>query len=98
MGAIRDIIDIELPFKGGTTHSQLLMLDESLGTMAKSIGGLIRVKATGLPLGYDLIFFFVFFGKASVYSVYIPVYVDTNDISLTFTCLPFSPFCQYTLS
>ena len=74
MGAIRDIIDIKLPFKGGTTHSQLLMLDESLGTMAKSIGGLIRVKATGLPLGYDLIFFFVFFGKA-VYSDYIPVYL-----------------------
>lgn len=76
MGAIREIIDIDLhksskhqvakgdtdmySFKG-TTHAQLLMMDESLGTMAKSIGGLIRVKATGLPLGYDLIFFFVFF-------------------------------------
>ena len=59
MGAIRDIIDIR-------QEAQLLMLDDSLGTMAKSISGLIRVKATGLPLGYDLIFFFVFFGKTSV--------------------------------
>jgi len=95
MGAIREIIDIDLhksskhqvakgdtdmySFKG-TTHAQLLMMDESLGTMAKSIGGLIRVKATGLPLGYDLIFFFVFFGEAilRLYTVFI-----TNDISLT---------------
>ena len=47
-------------FKGSTTDAQLLMMDGALGQMANIIGDLIRVKATGLPLGYDTIFYFIF--------------------------------------
>ncbi|KAL7498274.1 hypothetical protein ACHAWT_009229, partial [Skeletonema menzelii] len=74
LGALRDIIDIDLKmsgqraklhndvysFKGSTTDAQLLMMDGALGQMASIIGDLIRVKATGLPLGYDAIFYFIY--------------------------------------
>lgn len=78
LGALREIIDVDLrmsgqraklntniySFKGSTTDSQLLMMDLTLNQMASNIGGLIRVKSTGLPLGYDTIFYFIFLGKA----------------------------------
>ena len=74
LGALREIIDIDLrtsgqraksntnvySFKGSTTDAQLLMMDMALSQMANNIGDLIRVKATGLPLGYDSIFYFIF--------------------------------------
>ena len=74
LGALREIIDVDLcksgqlrfsntdlySFKGSTTDAQLLMMDGALGQMANIIGDLIRVKATGLPLGYDTIFYFIF--------------------------------------
>jgi len=74
LGALREIIDIDLrtsgqraknntnvySFKGSTTDAQLLMMDLALSQMANNIGDLIRVKATGLPLGYDSIFYFIF--------------------------------------
>ena len=77
LGALREIIDVDLrtsgqraklntdiySFKGSTTDSQLLMMDLALSQMANNIGDLIRVKATGLPLGYDTIFYFIFLGK-----------------------------------
>ena len=77
LGALREIIDVDLrmsgqqaklntniySFKGSTTDSQLLMMDLTLNQMASNIGGLIRVKSTGLPLGYDTIFYFIFLGK-----------------------------------
>ncbi len=46
-------------YRGSTAESQLLLFEESLNELAKSIGGLIRVKSTGLPLGYDIVFIFV---------------------------------------
>ena len=58
LGALRDIIDIDLKmsgqraklhndvysFKGSTTDAQLLMMDGALGQMASIIGDLIRVS------------------------------------------------------
>ncbi|KAK1738600.1 bestrophin family protein [Skeletonema marinoi] len=74
LGALREIIDVDLKmsgqrakinndvysFKGSTTDAQLLMMDGALGQMASIIGDLIRVKATGLPMGYDSIFYFIY--------------------------------------
>ena len=44
-------------YRGATADSQIMIYEESLQELAKSIGGMIRVKATGLPLGYDFIFY-----------------------------------------
>ena len=66
LGGMREIIDKDLQFscimaktgeeysfKGSTTDAQLIIMDGALGILASNIGSLIRVKATGLPLGYD---------------------------------------------
>jgi len=37
-------------------HSDLMTMNDSLRTLATSIGGLIRVKSTGLPIVYDWLF------------------------------------------
>ena len=73
LGAMRAAINIELEnnrkansgdgnysFRGSTTESQILIFEDSLNTLATSIGGLIRVKSTGLPMAYDLLFSIIF--------------------------------------
>eukprot|EP00580_Thalassiosira_gravida_P016481 CAMPEP_0201676062 /NCGR_PEP_ID=MMETSP0494-20130426/40989_1 /ASSEMBLY_ACC=CAM_ASM_000839 /TAXON_ID=420259 /ORGANISM="Thalassiosira gravida, Strain GMp14c1" /LENGTH=564 /DNA_ID=CAMNT_0048158683 /DNA_START=28 /DNA_END=1722 /DNA_ORIENTATION=- len=71
MGAMRAAINIDLEkskaasrnkfsFKSETTDSQILIFENSLTTLATSIGGLIRVKSTGLPAAYDLLFSIIF--------------------------------------
>ena len=47
-------------YRGSTTESQLLMFDESLKNLALAIGGLLRVKNTGLPIAYDQLFGIIF--------------------------------------
>eukprot|EP00585_Thalassiosira_rotula_P010258 CAMPEP_0196143088 /NCGR_PEP_ID=MMETSP0910-20130528/12608_1 /TAXON_ID=49265 /ORGANISM="Thalassiosira rotula, Strain GSO102" /LENGTH=501 /DNA_ID=CAMNT_0041404481 /DNA_START=188 /DNA_END=1693 /DNA_ORIENTATION=+ len=73
MGAMRAAINHDLEkskaagsirnrnsLKTETTGSQILIFEESLTTLATSIGGLIRVKSTGLPSAYDLLFSIIF--------------------------------------
>jgi len=73
LGVMRAAINIELEkstkansgddnysFRGSTTKSQILIFEDSLTTLATSIGGLIRVKSTGLPMAYDLLFSIIF--------------------------------------
>eukprot|EP00986_Skeletonema_menzelii_P006759 scaffold2556_cov153-Skeletonema_menzelii.AAC.7 len=104
LGALRDIIDIDLKmsgqraklhndvysFKGSTTDAQLLMMDGALGQMASIIGDLIRVKATGLPLGYDAIFYFIYLVYFIVTTLSWAIKLQWNDI----TDLPLEKFCR----
>jgi hypothetical protein len=74
LGGLREIIDVDLQlsgmaatanpgeysYKGSTTDAQILIMDGALGHLADVIGKLIRIKATGLPLGYDAIFYSIF--------------------------------------
>lgn len=56
-------------YRGSTTQSQLLIFENSLDALAQSIGGLLRVKSTGLPIAYDQVFgiiFDIFFVIATV--------------------------------
>ena len=93
LGGMREIIDKDLQlsgmmakmgeeysFKGSTTDAQLIIMDGALGGLASSIGGLIRVKATGLPLGYD----------SSKYGAFIPVslFIFVQKNLHSFICLP----------
>lgn len=59
----------EYMYRGATGDSQIMICEESLIVLAKSIGGLIGVKAIGLPVGYDAVLhvtLFVFFVLVSV--------------------------------
>lgn len=69
LGVMRDAIDDDLQsdyepdartYRVRTIDSQILVFEESLGELALAIGGLVRVKATGLPNGYDFMFYLVF--------------------------------------
>mmetsp|Transcript_32876 Transcript_32876/g.70993 ORF Transcript_32876/g.70993 Transcript_32876/m.70993 type:complete len:622 (+) Transcript_32876:124-1989(+) len=52
--------DDNYSFRGSTKESQMLIFEDSLKTLATSIGGLIRVKSTGLPAAYDMLFSIIF--------------------------------------
>jgi hypothetical protein len=70
LGALREIIDVDLKmsgqrakinndvysFKGSTTDAQLLMMDGALGQMASIIGDLIRVSKSLVALPLALVF------------------------------------------
>lgn len=47
-------------YRGSTTESQILIFENSLDALAESIGGLLRVKSTGLPIAYDQVFGIIF--------------------------------------
>jgi len=53
LDVMRSVVNEGLRESGETNWQKELLIDDSISKLATSIGGMIRVKATGTPKGYD---------------------------------------------
>ena len=93
---MREIIknDLELS-DSARRQDEILIIEESLKELATSIGGLIRVRATGLPLSFDAVLgfiFVIFFIVATLawtpsLGWYTPIIVGVLDITVSLIIL-----------
>ena len=96
LGVMREIIknDLELS-DSARRQAEILIIEESLKELATSIGGLIRVRATGLPVSFDAVLgfiFVIFFIVATLawtpsLGWYTPIIVGVLDITVSLIIL-----------
>ena len=95
LGVMREIIKNDLELDSTRRQDEMLIIEESLKELATSIGGLIRVRATGLPISFDAVLgfiFVIFFIVATLawtpsLGWYTPIIVGVLDITVSLIIL-----------